>query len=133
ANALGGGGVNAGDEAGVRAQVHAQAQRQRSTAEFWSSIFATPQGRAEMWAILSDLKTFEATGGVSANGGYDPVVSAYYNGRRDAGQTLFLSWMAFIRDGSLLMLAEHERHSIEIAKTVATVKPRRQRKKNPTA
>jgi hypothetical protein len=133
ANALGTGAVNAAEPEGVRAQVKAQAQRARSSAEFWSSVFSTPEGRREMWGILADLRTFEITGGVSANGGYDPIISAHHASRRDVGQKLFLAWMAYDREGVLQMLFEHQPRVIEVARTVTAVRPRGPRKKNPTA
>ncbi len=133
ANALGAPAVNAAEPEQVRAQVRAQALRQRSSAEFWQSIFATVDGRREMWAILADLKAFDVVGGISANGGYDPLISAYQNSRRDTGQKLFLSWMAYDREGVMQMLAEHQPQVVEITKTVVAKQRRAPRKKNPTA
>lgn len=133
ANALGEGAANAGEPESVRAQVRAQAQRQRSSAEFWSSIFASVDGRREMWGILKDLGTFDIPAGVAANGSYDPSLTAYFNSRKDAGQALFLTWMAYDRDGVMQMLAEHQPRVLDVSKTVAAVKPRRRSNKNPTA
>lgn len=133
ANALGEPAANAGDAAGVAAQVRAQAQRQRSSTEFWASIFVTPEGRREMWTILNELNTFGLLSGSSPNGSFDPVVASYSRGRQDAGQQMFLSWLGHDRDGVVQMLAEHQPRVLEVSKTAATVKPRRTRKKNPTA
>jgi len=126
ASALEGNTANAAEPEAVRRQAKSQAQRQRDTAEFWRSIFATVDGRAAMWGILADVKTFEIVAGVSANGAYDPEVTAFNKGKQSVGQSLFLAWLGYDREGVLTMLAEHQPTTKEAAKNVA---PRRRTRK----
>ncbi len=117
--------VNAADETQVRAATKRQAQTKRTAAEFWQGIFARPEGRAEMYAILATGGLFETRGGVSGNGGYDPALTAYHQGMKMHAQDMFLAWLGYDRDGVMLMLAENNSVVQDAAKSASTPRPRR--------
>lgn len=122
--------VNVGDEAGVKAQTKAQAIKQRDSAEFWQMILATEEGRREIWQILDDAGTFAKRAGISANGGYDPIVNAFYDGQRLLGHRIYARLLAYDREGVVQMLIEHD---ITIRNATPAAAPRRRPRKNPDA
>lgn len=122
--------VNVGDEAGVKAQTKAQAIKQRDSAEFWQMILATEEGRREIWQILDDAGTFIQRGGVSANGSYDPAVTAFYMGQKVLGHSFYARLMAYDRDGVVQMLVEYDS---TVKQAVPVVPPRKRQRKTPTA
>lgn len=122
--------VNVADEAGIKAQTKAQAVKQRDSAEFWQMILATEEGRREIWQILSDAGTFEQRGGVSANGGYDPILSAFWGGQKSLGHHFYARLLGYDREGVVQMLIEHDQ---TVKNSAPAYAPRKRKVKTPTA
>ena len=97
------------DVADPRAQRRQRRQQELTTENadaFWGRVFADPIGRAEMWAVLKGLGTFERSFG-HFNGLPHEQLAWYSAGQKDFGQTLYHSWLKAARDGVNLMLDEH--------------------------
>lgn len=98
---------NAAD-AGSHKRIRNRAKRERAeAAAFWGSVFASEVGRREMWGMLDACHTFRKRFGAGPNGTAQPEATDYYDGERDVGQRLWLSWLAICPDGVLLMMKEH--------------------------
>lgn len=99
--------VNAAEPEGVRRQTRATRKRLKSSMEFWQDVFSTAEGRREAWKLLEENYTFDNPGGVASNGSYDPAVTAFLQGQKASGIRMFRRWIAYDREGVMLMLAEH--------------------------
>lgn len=115
---------NAAEPEAVRNKVRRQAKRQRDRAEYIRAILSTEEGREEMWSILTICGTFETRAGVSANGGHDPVLTAYHQGQKAIGQHLFAEWLGLAPAETMQMMTEHHDLTKNTAKAVKAQKPR---------
>lgn len=118
--------IDAGDLASVRRQVRVRAKQTVDEAEFWQAILSTEQGRRELWRMLAEAGTFDHRSGISANGSFDPVLSAFHAGQKALGNHFFSRWLSYSQADVLQMLVENQPG----AKPVAASKPRR---KTPTS
>jgi len=119
--------VNAAEPAQVRKQTRQKAKRDQSTAEFWSAILSTEQGRRELWGLLSEAGLFEFRAGYGPNGFPDDKVAWFYLGQKGLAERWYLRWMAMDREGVIQMLAENEP---SLLATISSAKKTRPRKKD---
>jgi len=118
--------VNAAEPVQVRKQTRQKAKRDQSSAEFWSDILSTEQGRREIWQILSEAGLFEFRAGIGPNGFPDEKVTWYNLGQKGFAERLYLRWTGMNRDGVMQMLAENE--TSLLAATSQAKKTRRRKK-----
>jgi len=91
-------------------RIRDKAKREAEEARlFWKSVFATPVGRREVWAILANLRTFDNNRFANGPNGF-PQESAtwYYRGEQDAGFRIFRSLEKIDMSGFALMRKEHD-------------------------
>lgn len=124
ANALGST-FNAAEPAQVRRRVKQQAQQAIDAAKFWQDVLASEMGRTELWKLLSEAGTFDQRAGISANGGYDPMLSSFHAGQKAFGHHLFGRLLGYDREAVLLMLTEND-------PTARPVEAKPRRRKTPT-
>lgn len=109
--------INVAEPYEVRKQVRRRATQQRSSAEFWQSVFSTEEGRAEIWKILEAAGTFDQRSGVSPNGSFDPSLTAFHAGQKALGQHFFLQWLGYDKESVMQMLIENQPQAKDAAKT----------------
>lgn len=84
------------------------AREARETQEFWSSVFATPVGRREMWKLLTSAHTFDERFACGPNGFPQPEATWFQAGEQSFGQRVYRTWARDHRVEVLLMHDEND-------------------------
>ncbi len=105
-----------------RASQKDQAIREAERVQFWNAVMHSDVGRREMWGLLQDAHFDSDQFGISPAGFPDPMASWLNRGAQAFGYRMFLTLLKHAREGTLLMLQEHD-HRIK-----APEPPRRRRK-----
>jgi hypothetical protein len=83
--------VDAADPQAVAAAVRRQRKAGDRGAEWWQAALASETGRHEIWALLTEAKTFEAVFAVGPSGFPQPEATWFAAGKRELGLTLYRS------------------------------------------
>jgi hypothetical protein len=94
---------NAADAKAVRKR-QTKAQRQsEEAAKFWAGVLATPTGRAEIWALLTDAHTFSTRFSCGPNGFPQTEATWYELGAQQWGLRFYQTLMIRDRAGVFAM------------------------------
>ena len=97
-----------GDEIQRRASAAKRRLIERAGERFWERCLADPDGRKEIWRILTDLGTFATTFPVSPSGIPDGAAIWFWRGRESYGQDFWKFLLRADRKGTLAMMDEHD-------------------------
>lgn len=99
---------NAADPIKVQRREKKLQRQARERDEFWIKIFASPVGRREMWAILSEGHCFEDRFACGPNGFPQAEATWFHAGQQALAQRLYQSWQLRDYEGVYRMLCEND-------------------------
>lgn len=102
------GGDNAADAKQVKRKTDRVKLEKRKIDEFWKSVFASPIGRSEMWAILTAGHCFEERFACGPNGFPHGEATWFAAGEQALAQRLYDSWQIKDHAGVYLMRCEND-------------------------
>jgi hypothetical protein len=99
---------NAADPKAVKKRERKIQRQNREREEFWQSVFSTPVGRREIWAILQSGHCFEERFACGPNGFPQTEATWFHAGEQALVQRLYQSWQTQDYEGVYLMLCEND-------------------------
>lgn len=100
--------ANAADPAQIAARSQKQRETKNDAAKFWNSVFATANGRREMWNILQESHAFEVRFACGPNGFPQPEATFFNAGESAFGLRLYQSWLLMEPEGVRAMHIEND-------------------------
>lgn len=99
---------NAADPTEMRIAREKRDERMSDAERFWRGVLADPVGRREVWGLLQSAHTFEERFACGPNGFPQPEATWFHAGEQSWGQRLYQRLQFLDREGTWLMLDEHD-------------------------